>query len=272
LARDVRLNGHYGGVRLIKATLAKFYNYCKKYGVDLEDKNFTIRYNTNIPRQVGLAGSSAIITATLRALMQFYEVAIPKAFQPNLILGVETEDLGITAGLQDRVIQVYEDVVFMDFHKDHFEKNGYGKYEYIDPQLLPPIYIAFKPVLSKISGKVLTSIRDRYERNDKDVHNAMEYFSNLAEEAKKILLNGKNDKLKDILNRNFDKRREIMPITPENIELVETARSCGASAKFAGSGGTIIGTYDDDDMYWRLVGNLSEIGAKVIRPFIADRG
>jgi glucuronokinase len=266
------LNGQYGGVRLIKATLAKFHNHCKKYGVELDDKNFTIRYNTNIPRQVGLAGSSAIITATLRALMQFYEVSIPKAFQPNLILSVETEDLGITAGLQDRVIQVYEDVVFMDFHKSHFEKNGYGKYEYIDPQLLPPIYIAFKPVLSKISGKVLTSMRDRYDRNDKEVHDAMDYFADLAEEAKKALLDGKNDKLKDIINRNFDKRREIMPITPENIELVETARSCGASAKFAGSGGTIIGTYDDDDMYWRLVGNLSEIGAKVIRPFIADRG
>ena len=81
----------------------------------LHDRNFSIRYESNIPRQVGLAGSSAIIVATLRCLMEFYGVDIPQRVQPSLVLSVETEELGIAAGLQDRVIQVYEGVVFMDF-------------------------------------------------------------------------------------------------------------------------------------------------------------
>jgi hypothetical protein len=38
--------------------------------------------------------------------------ALPKAELPGLILSAETE-LGITAGLQDRVIQVYEGMVYM---------------------------------------------------------------------------------------------------------------------------------------------------------------
>ena len=103
LAEDVRLFGYYGGIRLLKATVKRFHDYCAENAVKLDNRNFTIRYHTNIPSQVGLAGSSAIITACLRALMAFYEVSIPKPVQPGLVLSVEKNELGIMAGLQDRV-------------------------------------------------------------------------------------------------------------------------------------------------------------------------
>ena len=82
LVTDVRLHGYYGGVRLVKATIKRFVEYCDKQGLTLHDRNFSIRYSSNIPRNVGLAGSSAIIVATLRALMDFYEVTIPLDVQP----------------------------------------------------------------------------------------------------------------------------------------------------------------------------------------------
>ena len=72
-------------------------------------RNFTLRYDTNIPRQVGLAGSSAIVTAALRCLMDFYGVTaadVPRHRLPQLVLDVERQELGIQAGLQDRVVQV----------------------------------------------------------------------------------------------------------------------------------------------------------------------
>ena len=65
LARDVRLHGYYGGMRLIKATIKRFVEYCHARGVRLHDRNFSIRYHTTIPRQVGLAGSSAMIVASI---------------------------------------------------------------------------------------------------------------------------------------------------------------------------------------------------------------
>jgi len=37
--------------------------------------------------------------------------------RPALALAVETEDLGIAAGLQDRVAQAYQGLVFMDFER-----------------------------------------------------------------------------------------------------------------------------------------------------------
>ncbi|HNR33288.1 MAG TPA: GHMP kinase, partial [Candidatus Hydrogenedentes bacterium] len=144
LARDVKANGYYGGIRLMKATIRRFVEYCDQHKKPLAEKHFSIRYRSTIPRRLGLAGSSALVTATLRCLMEYYEVDIPKAVQPNLILSVETEELGISAGLQDRVIQVYEGCVFMDFDRGLMESRGHGTYEEIDPCLLPPLFIAYR--------------------------------------------------------------------------------------------------------------------------------
>jgi len=59
-----------------------------------------------------------------------------------------------------------------------------------------------------------------------------------------------------------------MNISPENMELVNTARNCGASASFSGSGGAIIGIYHDDEMLNRLVYALKKINARVIKPIV----
>ena len=65
-----------------------------------------------------MGGSSAIITAALRALCAYFNVEIPPAVQATLALETETRELGVPAGLQDRVIQAYEGLVYMDFAKD----------------------------------------------------------------------------------------------------------------------------------------------------------
>ena len=50
--------------------------------------------------------------------------------------------------------------------------------------------------------------------------------------------------------------------------MIQTARQCGASSKFAGSGGSIIGMVKDEDMYSRLVFELDKLEAKVFKPII----
>src|SRR6266550_2603938 len=65
--RDQRLHGYYGGMRLIKASIKKFHEYFHKQGRDLPDQSFTVNFATDIPRLVGLSGSSAIIVAMFRA-------------------------------------------------------------------------------------------------------------------------------------------------------------------------------------------------------------
>jgi glucuronokinase len=266
LVHDVRRHGYYGGIRLIKAAAKKFWEYCQEKGIVLQDKNFTARYSSTIPVQVGLAGSSAIVTATLRALMTFYGVELPKPFQPSLALSVETEELQITAGLQDRVVQVYEGLVYMDFDKELMDRQGYGHYENLDISLLPPIYLAYRKDLAEVSGIAHGNLRGRFLAGDQKVIDAMKYIAERAELARDCLINRQPEKLPAIMNQNFDKRREIFPISRHNIDMIEAARSTGASAKFPGSGGAIVGTYEDEKMLDRLHHVLEPLGAVVVKP------
>lgn len=271
LAHDVRLHGYYGGVRLVKATIKRFVDYCDANGLKLHDRNFSIRYQSTIPRNVGLAGSSAIIVATLRALMEFYEVNIPLEVQPSLALSVETKELGITGGLQDRVIQCYEGLVSMDFSKDKMTvRDGYecGVYERLNPSLLPPVYVAYCDELGEPTEVIHNNLRQRFDRGDTDVVGAMKTFADLAYQARQALQDRDPKRLAQLMDMNFDTRRSICQLQSGHIDMVERARKVGASAKFAGSGGAIVGTYTDEAMFAALQQELEEIRCVVLKPSI----
>ncbi len=271
LVRDVKLHGYYGGIRLVKATIKKFVEYCSAQGLPLDDRNFSVRYESNVPRQVGLAGSSAIIVATLRCLMEFYGVEIPRRVQPSLVLSVETEELGIAAGLQDRVIQVYEGAVYMDFCRERMKRHcGFecGVYEPLDASLLPPLYLAYSTDVSEPTEVVHNDLRARYRQGDPKVLAAMARFAELTEEARQAVLARHWDRLGELINANFDLRRSICRISSQHEEIVRRARRAGATAKFAGSGGAVIGTFADEATLQRLRTELRPIRCEVIRPAI----
>lgn len=268
LMERIELYGYYGGVRLVKAAIKKFSDYCRDQKIALKEKNFEIRYESTIPRQLGLGGSSAIITAVMRALMEFFKVDIPVEVLPSLILDAELKELGINAGLMDRVIQVYEGCVYMDLNEKLIQQKGHGIYERLDVKLLPDLFIAYKHSLGKVSGQVLDDIRVGYERRDKFVLDTLHRLAEIAEAGKDALLRSDLEKLHDLMNENFDLRRQIMKISQNNLEMIQTARQCGASAKFAGSGGSIIGLYTDEEMFARLKARLEKLQAEVIQPLI----
>jgi glucuronokinase len=270
LVADINTHGYYGGVRLLKASLKIFFDYCSRMKIQLDDRNFTVRYSTDIPHGVGLAGSSAIITACFRALIAFYGVSISKAMLANLVLSVETDELGIAAGLQDRVVQAYEGLVYMDFDKAIMDRQGYGYYEELDPSALPELYIAYRNDLSQCSDVVHNRLRDRYNAGDQEVFDAIDFWAGLADKAKDNLLNGQGDKIGELMDANFDARAKLCKLSDGNIHMVEVARSTGASAKFTGSGGAIVGTCQGPEMLDKLMQRLDESGVTVIKPVIAS--
>jgi glucuronokinase len=271
LVNDVKLHGYYGGIRLIKATIKRFVEYCSAQDIHLHSQNFSVRYTSNIPRQVGLAGSSSIIVATMRCLMEFYDVRIPIEVQPSFVLSVEMEELGITGGLQDRVIQVYEGLVYMDFSPES-EKVAQGfrhyAYEPMDPRLLPPVYIAWHGGLSEPTEIYHNDIGGRFRRGDPEVVQAMKRFAGIAEEGKKALLAEDHVRTSKLINENYDLRESISKLPAWQREMVSVARDCGASAKFAGSGGAIVGTYENEVTLKRLSVQLAKIGVHTIVPDI----
>jgi glucuronokinase len=273
LARDVRLHGYYGGIRLVKATIKRFVEYCEARAIRLHDRAFSVRYETTIPRQVGLAGSSAIIVATLRALMEYYEVTMPMVVQPSFVLSVERDELGIAAGLQDRVIQVYEGLVSMDFGREREEVvDGFKCYAYepMDPALLPPLFLAYSDHLSEPTEIFHNDIRGRFDRGEPRMVEAMKEFARLAAQSREALLARDYGALGALMNYNFDLRRTIYDLPAWQRQMVEAARACGASAKFAGSGGAIVGIARDPATFDAVRDRLADIGSRTIRPQVTE--
>jgi glucuronokinase len=270
LYRITRWRGYYGGIRIIQALIVRFIEYCQEQKIELPNRNFTLEYESTIPQRLGLGGSSAIITASLRALCHYYDIDIPLPIQANLALETETRELNVPAGLQDRVIQAYHGLVYMDFSRDLMEARGYGEYERLDPGLLPKVYVAARTELSEGTEVFHSNLRERWRRGDPDVVDAMSTWAGYAEEGKACLLRRDYVRLGELINANFDLRAKIYQIDRGNLDMVHSARRAGATSTFAGSGGAIVGTYDDDRMFERLCESLRPLGVTVVKPKIVS--
>lgn len=183
-----------GGLRLLQATFKKFHsllfetpNYCyvlpsqsedeegkvmKKQKRDARPLGFSLSYRTTIPRCSGLAGSSAIVTACFKCLLRHYRVEIDQDLLSKFTLSVEAEELKISAGLQDRVIQARDRLTFMNFTPHEFAKRQglYGNYESVllgeeeRRRMFQLFYLAFSKRASKggkTSGKVHNDVKWR---------------------------------------------------------------------------------------------------------------
>ena len=261
--------GYYGGVRLVKAAVKCLHDYVVEHGLDVPRRNFTIRYSTDIPDLVGLAGSSAIVTACVRAIMAFYKIDIPPPALANLIRDVENKELGIPAGLQDRVAQVYQGLVYMDFDRGLLQSRGYGRYESLPPDLMPPLYIAYRTDLSEGSEVFHNAIRERFNAGDKEVVDAMNEWADMTDRALDAMKRHDYKALSAVMDANFDLRAHLYQLSEGNLRMVSVARECGASAKFSGSGGAIVGVCPDDMTFDRLHSRLGALGVKVFRPKLA---
>jgi glucuronokinase len=268
LYETTRWRGYYGGIRIIQALIVRFMDYCREQGIELPNRNFTIEYETTVPLRLGMGGSSAIITAALRALCQYYGIEIPKPILPNIVLETETKELGVGAGLQDRVIQCYEGLVYMDFSKELMTRQGHGNYQPLDPDLLPKLYVAYRTSLSEGTEVFHNNVRERWRAGDPQVVEAMKTWAGYAERGRAALLARDYAELDRLIDANFDLRAAIYRISEGNLEMVRVARAAGASANFAGSGGAITGSYRDEAMYQELVARMQEIGVAVVKPMI----
>jgi glucuronokinase len=272
LYATTRWRGYYGGIRIIQALIVRFVDYCREIDFPLEDRNFAIEYETNIPMRLGMGGSSAIITAALRALCAYFKLDIPRPVQANLALETETRELDVPAGLQDRVAQVYEGLVYMDFDRQLMDRQGYGDYVTLDPGLLPNVYVAYRTSLSEGTEVFHNNVRSRWQAGDPEVLEAMRMWASYAERGRQALLEGDRGTLNRLIDANFDLRAKLYPIARGNLEMIETARKTGASANFAGSGGAIAGCYRDEAGFQALVEAMHPLQVAVVKPLLQGCG
>jgi glucuronokinase len=138
----------------------------------------------------------------------------------------------------------------------------------MDVGLLPNVYVAYRTSLSEGTEVFHGSLRERWLRGDPEVVGAMETWAGYAAEGRACLLQRNYSRLNQLVDANFDLRARIHRIDPGNLEMVTMARAAGATANFAGSGGAIVGTYDDEAMFGKLTAAGKAIGIAVIKPKI----
>jgi glucuronokinase len=216
-----------------------------------------IRWTTTVPREVGLAGSSAIVTATVRALCALHDHVLAPDALAELALAVEVDDLGIAAGPQDRYAQAHEGVVLMDFAgaRPHVER--------LDPALLPELYLAWRRDAAETSHTVHGGLRDRAA--EPRVRAAMARLAGHARAARDALCAGDHAGFAWALDASFDERAALVELDPRHVAMVDAARGAGASANYAGSGGAIVGTLPPGGLE-PVASALLALGCDVIAP------
>lgn len=239
------------GEPLIRAAVARFERECRAL-----PQPVSIRCRSTIPREVGLGGSSAIVIATLRALAELTGTEIERERLPALALAVETEDLGIAAGLQDRVVQAYGGLVFMDFERH--------RHEPLEASLLAPLFVAYLPSAGTASGSVHADVRARFAAGEPRVVAAMQTLATLAHEARAALIARDHDAFAAALDAGYDMRASIFELDPRHTRMIDEARDLGLSATYTGSGGAIAGIARDRERVEELRRRLRAAGAQVV--------
>jgi glucuronokinase len=214
-----------------------------------------VRWRSSIPREVGLASSSALVIATLRALGELWDLELGPDRLARLALAVELEELGIQAGPQDRVAQAYGGLTFMDF-------SGQGEYERLDVDLLPPLLIAWRPEAGGNSGDTHASLRDRHEAGEPQVRETVGQLAEAAWLARAALLKGDLVGFGRAMDTTLELRQQIIDLDPRCLEMAELARRCGASANYTGSGGAIVVAAPDPRRLGRVERALQSVGVK----------
>lgn len=238
---------------LVEATLRRF---ARQYG----GGPVLARWCSDIPREVGLGGSSALVIATARALCALHGVPLGPGELACFALAVEVEELGIVAGPQDRVTQAFGGLLYMDFAAD--------RYEQLDSELLPPLFVAWRPGAGAPSGGLHRELRARFERGEPELAVAMGELHGIASNARTALLRGDRVLFARCVDASFDTRRRIISLDPRCVEMVELARSAGASANYAGSGGAIIGCCRDDGHREAVLAALTGGGCYAAAPLL----
>jgi glucuronokinase len=221
-----------------------------------------VRWRTAVPREVGLAGSSAIVTAAVRALCALHGRTLGADELAELVLAVEVDDLGIAAGPQDRYAQAHEGLVLMDF------AGRRPRVERLDVALLPPLYLAWRTDAAETSHAVHGGLRER--AGETAVRAAMARLAADARAARDALRARDAAALAAAIDGSYDERAALLALDPRHVAMVQAARAAGASANYAGSGGAIVGTLPAAGVA-PLIAALQPLGCEVLAPLrLAD--
>ncbi|MEM9040261.1 MAG: hypothetical protein AAGD33_10245 [Actinomycetota bacterium] len=207
-----------------------------------------IDVSTTIPRSVGLAGSSAVVVGVIEALARSASIDGRAQVTPLhsrravavVAHAAEVEELGIAAGLQDRLVQSHREPVLMDFDiatTDTVLGRRCGRTTPLAP-VPGDLVVGWRATASAASGTVHGSLRSRAD--DEDVLLAMSDLGRVGRSAADAIDRRDLDDLARAMDRTFDVRRSLIDLDPSHVEMIEAVRAAGGHANYTGSGGAVV--------------------------------
>jgi glucuronokinase len=228
---------HHGDAALLGAAVERLVRWCRTDGPGPPAGGVALEWTTTIPRSVGLAGSSALVIAGLRALADRWQLDLDRTTTARLALEVETDLLGLAAGPQDRLVQAAGGTVLMDF--------AGPAWEVVAVEAHPPVglFVAWDSASAAPSDAVHRPLGHR--AGEPAVRAAMARLADLARQGAAALRAGDPAGLAQAMDGSYEARAAILDLDPAHVALVEGARACGAVANYAGSGGAVVGVVPD---------------------------
>jgi galactokinase/mevalonate kinase-like predicted kinase len=213
----------------------------------LYDLPVRLTYDSAIPYQGGLSGSTALVAATLRVILRHQGVSYHQHHFAELVRYVELNRMGIVCGYQDAYMVTFGGLNYMEFRDKEFYRavadEPYATIESLSALAPAMPFILAHTGMRHHSGAVHKPLRDRWLDGEQAVVEGYLRIGKLAREGKRAFLDGDWERLARLMTENHAIQRELGGSGPENEVLIEAALDAGAlAAKLAGagSGGTII--------------------------------
>jgi len=235
----------------------------------LFDFKATIDLDTKVPVQAGLAGSTAVLASLVAAINTVREIKNDPYTLAETIRTIELNYLEIQCGYQDQYMAVFGGLNYMDFRQKEFYRSlkreifatvePFG--QYVDEM---PFLVAHTGK-KRVSGHVLTPVRERWLDGDPEVTNGYQRASQLARLGKRAFIDKNWRLLGRLMNENHTIQQKLGASGEENDHLINIALKAGAlGAKLAGAGGggTIISLCPGNQD--KIISALEEAGATEI--------
>lgn len=191
------------------------------------EKGFDLTVDIEMYLGAGLGSSAAVTVSTLKAVSLYVNKQIDKKTIAQTAREIEIKIQGAASPI-DTSMSTYGGIIFIDEN---------SKLNRIDFNMKLPLIVSNCEISSN-TGKLVESVRLKYEKYPTIVGNIFKAMEQIAIDAKVALEKGNSELIGDLMNINQGLLDAIGVNTTELSDMVYKAREYGAKgSKLTGSGG-----------------------------------
>ena len=240
-------------------------NVIEHLKVDIKSQKLEITFAGNLIAASGVGASAAQCTSLARALNDKFKLELDDEKINEAAYEGEKAYHGTPSGI-DNTVSTYGGLIW-------FVKNLSGGKNTMDLLQSPkkiPLVIANSGITASTT-EVVADVRQLMEENPKKFENIFSKYKNLADKAKKALLDGDIAIIGNLMNQNHKLLQEITVSGEINDKLVNIALKNGAiGAKMTGTGrgGLVIALAENEEIQEKIANVIEKEGYDAWRTMI----